>query len=199
MSEENINSRLVVTTRNINYYEYYLGDLTDRTDHLDLVKALRASNEGDTCRIYINSNGGLTSSAVQIRTAILESMAHVITRAEGDCCSAGTMVLLSGHEIEIVPNTVFMVHEASFGYYGKQFENKSFVDYYHDLNKTMLEDIYKGFLTEEEMERVLRGEDLWIRESSYEERLTNFFNERNKDGEEGQLETQTEPVLNLQD
>ena len=30
----------------------------------------------------------------------------------------------------------------------------------------MLEDIYKGFLTEEEMERVLRGEDLWIRESS---------------------------------
>lgn len=199
MSENNVNSRLVITTRNVNYYEYYLGDLTDRTDHLDLVKALRAANEEDSCKIYINSNGGLTSSAVQIRTAILESMAHVTTRAEGDCCSAGTMVLLSGHEIEIVPNTVFMVHEASFGYYGKQFENKSFVDYHHDLNRTMLEDIYKGFLTEEEMERVLRGEDLWIRESTYEERLTNFFNERNKDGEERELETQAGTVFDVQD
>ena len=67
---------------------------------------------------------GLTSPAVQIRTTILESMAHVITRAEGDCCSRNYGIT-SGHEIEIVPNTV-MVHEASFGYYGKQFENKSF-------------------------------------------------------------------------
>lgn len=123
---------------------------------------LRDASEAETVNLYLNTPGGMIDSAFMIIDAIKNSKAKVIAHLSGTVASAGTIIALSCNDLVVANHTAFMIHNYSGGLQGKGHEMKAhqrFID--ESLNKAF-EDIYKGFLTPEEMIEVIDGKDMWM-------------------------------------
>ena len=66
-----------------------------------------------------------------------------------------------------------LIHNYSGGAYGKGGELVDNVIANDKWVKNLMVDVYKGFLTEEELETVLLNQDLWLETDSINERLQN--------------------------
>jgi ATP-dependent protease ClpP protease subunit/uncharacterized small protein (DUF1192 family) len=137
----------------------------------EVVTLLMQAEEGDRINFMINNFGG----RVDALNAILNSLA--MTRAEvtgfliGQGCSCSSVLLLACHNWVIGDNTTLMIHEQSFGTYGKASESKKQHDHYQKQNERFIRNAYQFFLTPEEVENCLRGEDYYFEDFEIRERL----------------------------
>lgn len=75
------------------------------------------NEEGIT--IYINSPGGDLISAFALYDFIKTIDAPITTVIDGLCASAATLIFLAGEERIMSPNSLFLMHELSYGAEGK--------------------------------------------------------------------------------
>jgi ATP-dependent protease ClpP protease subunit len=164
-------------------FDFYLNDeIEDICDYIDLMQVLDSAGPNDTIVIHINSVGGRLDIALQLRNAIVTSEANVIASLEGHCYSAATIIALSCKTINVTPYCQFMVHTYSHVLYGKENETKSqkeFVDRFWD---TVIDEVYSGFLTDEEIVSVRSGTDIWLTSKEMVPRL-NALKEKNEQKE----------------
>jgi ATP-dependent Clp protease protease subunit len=82
---------------------------------------LEAENSGKPIYLYINSPGGVVTSALAIYDTMQFIKAPVGTLCMGMAASAATVILAAGAEGQRValPNASIMVHQPSGGYQGK--------------------------------------------------------------------------------
>ena len=154
------------------HHFYLYGEITDDIKvYADLLDVLKTSSPNDVVMIYINSEGGILRMALQIANAMLSSQAKVVTLLEGEACSAATLIFLAGEEYIINPNCTFMIHNYSAGVWGKGHELQSHVDYRRLSVTKMMEDFYCKILTEEELEDVIKGRDIWMDSEELTKRL----------------------------
>lgn len=65
-----------------------------------------------------------------------------------------------------------MVHNVNTGMLGKLSDIKSSTDFFHKhYGFNFYKTIYGGFLSEQEMQQVLKGEELWFDQNEIERRL----------------------------
>ena len=132
---------------------------------------LRDASEAETVNLYLNTPGGMIDSAFMIIDAIKNSKAKVIAHLSGTVASAGTIVALSCNDLVVADHTAFMIHNYSTqGLSGKGHEVKAQQKFIDDSLNTAFEDIYKGFLTPEEMIEVIDGRDMWMGKNEILER-----------------------------
>lgn len=156
----------------INIHHFYIVDDIGAVDEfLDLINILKTSEQQDTIFIYLNTNGGVLSTAIQLISAMRQSAATIITCLEGEVCSAGTMIFLAGHKHIVNPNCTFMIHNYSGGIGGKGHEIVSHAAYRNEYIKTLMADVYQNFLSQEEINDVLAGKDIWLTSNQVIERL----------------------------
>lgn len=139
----------------------------------ELIHRLYTASSDDTYNFIINSGGGVVDSAIMIIDAIHRSEATVNMFISGIAASAATIIALAGDELEIADHSSFMIHNYSAGMMGKGNELKArqnFVD--KSLNAAFV-DYYGNFLTEDEIERVIEGTDIWLGPEEVMERWTN--------------------------
>ena len=120
--------------------------------------------------LHLNTPGGVIDGALLIIDAINKTKATVNAKLTGTVASAGTIIALACHNLEIAEHTSFMIHNYSGGMQGKGHEMKAhqeFVD--KNLNKAF-SNFYGGFLTEKEIESVIDGKDLWLNKEDVDER-----------------------------
>lgn len=147
----------------VTIYHYYVTDeIEDIEMYIDLINTLKTAEPHDTVFIYLNTPGGDMSIAIQIISAIKQCQGTVVTALEGNVCSAGTLIFLSGHKFLINPNCTFMIHDYSQWVGGKGNEIHLQVNYYKEYFRKLANDIYGNFLTENEIESVLAGKDIWM-------------------------------------
>lgn len=137
-----------------------------------VIQAIDDARAQDAIVMKINSNGGDTQSAQAIYVALLKTPAR--TKAVViNAYSAGSIVAMACDEIEPTPFCTMMVHNASLCSGNGQrlrdlaskaaFLNDYFGEWFHEL--------YAGFLTEEELADVAKGQELWLKEPQIRERL----------------------------
>jgi ATP-dependent protease ClpP protease subunit len=144
-------------------HEFYLsGEIESSENYIEWFQTIRHASEADIIKIYINSPGGDAFTAIQFIRALQETDATIIMSVEGMCASAATMIFLQGHSFEVSEHSAFMVHSYSSGIVGKGHEIHSQAMFDRGWSETMLREIYKDFLTEKEITRVLDGADLWM-------------------------------------
>ena len=114
--------------------------------------------------LHINTGGGILDSAFMIIDAIKSCKADVVARLSGTVASAGTIIALACDELEAASHLSFMIHNYSGGMQGKGHEMKARQKFSDDQLETAFEDIYSGFLSDIERERVIEGTDLWMGE-----------------------------------
>jgi len=145
-------------------HEFYLsGEIDSPENYIEWFQTIRHASENDIIKIYINSPGGDVYTAIQLIRALQETnAATVIASVEGLCASAATMILLQADSYEVSEHSSFMIHTYSSGMIGKGHELHSQAQYERGWSVKLIEEIYDGFLTKAEMQKVIDGADLWM-------------------------------------
>jgi len=158
---------------NVTLYHFYItGEIDDDVEpYIDMVNTLKTAEEHDQIFIYLNTPGGSVSTTIQIISAMKQSIATITTVVEGDVCSAGTLIFLSGDHYVVNDHCTLMIHNYSHGPYGKGNEVKSQVNYSDKYFNKLAHDFYKNFLTEEEINAVCEDKDFWMESDEIRDRL----------------------------
>ena len=155
------------------YHFYITSEIGDVEHFLELIHTLKTAEPHDTVFIYLNTPGGNLRTTIQLITAMRQTNATIITCLEGEVSSAGTMIFLTGHKYLVNPNCSFMIHNYSGGILGKGQEIAAHAKFIEKYSRSLLNDIYNDFLTENEIEEVLEGRDIWLTSEQVIERLGN--------------------------
>lgn len=149
-------------------------DIEEPMYYREVFEKLESADDKTKFIFNINSYGGFLSTTIQfinsIRNAKAETVARVYTAK-----SAASIIALSCKKIEVMPHSVMMVHNIQWGApYGDVNKGKWRMDYATQYAEKLFKDIYNGFLTEEEIEKVVKeGKEIWLIESEIKERLKN--------------------------
>lgn len=156
----------------VNIHEFYLlGEIESSEEYIQWFDTIRHASETDVVKIYINSHGGDVFTAIQFMRVLQETDANVVMSVEGQCASAATMIMLCGHRFEISDHSTFMFHNYSGGTFGKGGEMLDQLQHERKWSERLLREVYKDFLTEDEITSVLNNKDIWMDGQEVSERL----------------------------
>ena len=144
------------------HHFYISGGVEDPAKYIEMIHRIKTAGPNDIIYIYLNTPGGRIDTGIQIISAMTSSPAHIVTVLEGEVCSLGTLIFLSGDEFVVHDHCMFMIHNYSGGTYGKGHEQVAQLEAMTREFGKMAHDIYVPFLTEDELDRVIKGEDLWM-------------------------------------
>lgn len=154
-------------------HHFYLSKpIGEPADYIEMIHRIKRAGPNDVVYIYLNTPGGFTSTGVQIISAMRTSQAHIVTVLEGEVASLGTLIFLSGDEFVVHDHCLFMIHNFSGGTYGKGHEQVAQIEGTVKWFEKLAKQTYLPFLTEEELDRVTRGEDMWMDSDEVRRRLT---------------------------
>lgn len=154
---------------------YISEEIGDPSDYIDMVHRIKTANPVDIVFMHLNTPGGRIDTGVQILNAIQSSQAKVVTILESTAYSLGTLIFLAGDEMVVHDNCMIMFHNFRSGVTGKGNEQASQINAQIKWFSQLAEKIYVPFLTKDELERVLRGEDIWMQSAEIRKRLEKAF------------------------
>lgn len=152
---------------------YVTGTIEEPYIYNEMCYLLNTASEDTTINLHINTPGGIVDSAFMIANAISNSKAKVVGYLTGTVASAGTIISMACEELNATPHLSFMVHNYSGGVQGKGHEMKARQKFTDDHLNTAFKQFYSGFLTEDEMDKVIEGADMWMGTSEVNERWAN--------------------------
>lgn len=148
--------------------------ITEPDDFDDEFQLLASAGHEDTITLQVITPGGLVDTAHLLCRAIRQTPATVIGYVGPTCASAGTAIILACDAWEVDEMSSFMIHTGSYGAYGKSGEVKAQVEHNHLLIERYIRNTYEGFLTEEEIERMLEGKDFYFEGQELVDRLNAY-------------------------
>lgn len=129
------------------------------------------SKEGDFVEFEISSPGGYLNGLIALLSAMQKSNSTKVAWINGECHSAASMLALSCDIIYVAPYSTMLVHFIRYGSSGKSADVLSHVKHVQDTAEEMFRDIYKYFLTEEEMKLCLDGKEMYMDSLEIQKRL----------------------------
>lgn len=164
---------IVVDKEERNIKVYIRDTIDEPYNYNELCYLLATAREGTTVDLYLNTPGGIIDTAFMLADAIKASKAKVIGHLAGTVASAGTIIAMVCDEITVAPHLSFMIHNYSGGMQGKGNELKARQQFVDAQLNDAFKQFYSGFLTEDEMDRVIEGTDLWMGTEEVAERWNN--------------------------
>lgn len=154
-------------------YHVHLDEpITDASEYRDILQFLATASAEDTFHIYLDGPGGSCSTCVNLIHGIANTEAKVIAYLKGEVNSSHANIFMACHEHVVYPYSLLMVHTFSGGFWGKGMDSLDASSTYNLLTKTLYTDLYEGFLSAEELEKVLEGNrDLYFVGDEIAERI----------------------------
>lgn len=179
-------------------YDYYLmGVIGDPDEYVEVCHALRTCTPGDEFFFRINSEGGQVRSGNMLINAINECQGTVIGFIEGNCGSMATFVFLSCHTWGVSKYAEFFCHTVSSGSFGKEPETFEAAQFLRKQTHKRIKEEYNSFLTQEEIESVLKGSDIYLDSDQIMERLEIYADARDVEyeGQGGEIPKTLEQMM----
>ena len=177
------NKLFITENRDHTLYEYYLlGNIGDPEDYIDLCHALRNARPEDKFILRFNSGGGQVRTGNQILNALHECEALTIGFIEHDCGSMCTFLFLGCVTWGVSKYAEWFSHTVSGGNYGKECETFEASQFLRRQTHKRIREEYKSFLTEEEIEKILTGTDIYLDSEEIMSRLDGFAEAREVEG-----------------
>ena len=151
-----------------------------------LLNVCEEAHEDEVIVLNVFCYGGCLNTTKTVYNALRMTNATVYTVNKSVAASGGSVLLLAGDSIGIEPYAYTMIHTATYGHYpDKAPEIKASTDFHDRDIRTFYEEVYKGFLTDEELTDVLKGSPIYIHDlSEHKERLERMFEYRKSIEEE---------------
>lgn len=169
------NKLFITENRDHTLYEYYLlGNIGDPEDYVELCHALRTARPEDKFILRFNSGGGQVRTGNQILNALHECEALTIGFIEHDCGSMCTFLFLACHTWGVSKYAEWFSHTVSGGNYGKECETFEASQFLRRQTHKRIREEYAHFLTDEEIEKILTGTDIYLDADEIMQRLEVF-------------------------
>ena len=139
--------------------------------YTDLFNTLRTASDNDIIFLHLNTPGGNFDTGLQLINNMYASKAHVVTVLEARAYSMGAMVFLAGHELIVHDNCQLMFHNYSSSLIGKGNEQHAQVLAIGKWFEKTMSRVCHPFLSHEEIDNILRGEDIWMDSDEIRKRL----------------------------
>lgn len=146
----------------------------------DLINLLYMCNEGDQVNIFINSAGGMLSSAMAIIEGIKGSASTVRAIITGECHSAASIIALHCHEIMVTDSAHMMIHTAQYSSGGNTHNVKVHTEFSTKHINAMIDSTYEGFLSPDEIFEIKKGVEMWFDAGDIKKRLASRLRILNK-------------------
>lgn len=171
-----INRKLKVSDNdNGKLIDYFLTEeIESIDDYIDFLREVEMAKPNDSIRLHINCYGGDVNVALNIYDALRNTEANVQINIEGIAASAASMIMLAGNYWSIYPHSCVMIHAWSSFSYGKWNELEDRFKFEKEIWENQFREIYKKFLTDEEIEQCLKGKDFWFSADETSKRLDNY-------------------------
>lgn len=177
------NKLFVTENRDHTLYEYYLlGNIGDPEDYVELCHALRTARPEDKFILRFNSGGGQVRTGNQILNALHECEALTIGFIEHDCGSMCTFLFLACKTWGVSKYAEWFSHTVSGGNFGKECETFEASQFLRRQTHKRIREEYKYFLTDDEIEKILTGTDIYLDADEIMERLETFDEAREMQG-----------------
>lgn len=153
-----------------------IGEVDDFDDELQV---LAGAGPNDTVQLILNTPGGSVDTALILCKALRACEARTSAFIGFTCASAGTAIALACDEWEIDEYSSFMVHTGSYGT-GFDVAPNVFASVQHmdKMINRFVENTYRGFLNEVELEIVKGGRDVYFEGEELAKRLGDFADYR---------------------
>lgn len=153
----------------INFTEQGIGGISE---HLDELEAIRSAGPEDLLLLYFSDcPGGVMGTGQSIINALMETPARTVAVLEGHNCSLATMIPLICREVVVTPYTSMMLHSVSGGGGGTMVNHERQAIFFSKMYSEFLDDVYDGFLFEEEIQDLKHGLEIYLDSDEIQERL----------------------------
>jgi ATP-dependent protease ClpP protease subunit len=158
------------------HISFYISEsVGEPAEYVDMIHRIKTANPQDVVYIYLNTPGGRLDTGVQLINAIRSSEAHVVTVLESTAYSLGTLLFLAGDEYQVHEDCMMMFHTYSSGMYGKGSEQQAELVATSKWFNKLMKKMCHPFLSHEEIDRIIKGEDLWLDTDDIRKRLNRMF------------------------
>lgn len=147
----------------------------------EVIHILSIATPDDHITFNINSDGGNLYSLIALRNAIRATQANIHMNLLGMAASAGGALFLeAAHSYRVHDNSCLMIHNMICGTgYDDTHKVMTRAEHNKRLNDRFVRETYEDFLSEEEIERILDGKELYLEDFEIRERLIARENIRN--------------------
>lgn len=167
-------SKLTSTPTSHTHTYYFYEDVGGPNEFLDLITLLHNATEYDTINIRLVSPGGQLDTCIAIVHAILACPGTVIGYLDSNADSAAALIFFACHGHVILRYSSLMVHDAAGGVLCKFNEQKKYVDFTSEIIAKLYKDILSKAFSEDEIEEVLNGKDVYLHSEEIVERLKKY-------------------------
>jgi ATP-dependent protease ClpP protease subunit len=162
-------------------HHFYLSQQIEEPPHYtDMIHRIHTASPEDVIHIHLNTPGGHLDTGMQIINAMRSTPAHVICSIESEAHSLGTLIFLAADEFVVHDNVMMMFHNYSGGVFGKGHEQAAQLEGTKKWFSSLARKLYIPFLTEEELARLERGEDIYLHSDDIRKRLDRVVNAAKK-------------------
>ena len=145
----------------------YIIEVNDEISHVSqfqtAVQVLNMAKEEDEVEIRLSCcPGGSVDAGDTMLHAMRRTDAHIKSVASGGVHSMGTHLLLEADEFELSNGFNACIHCGQNGAYGTVAEYTVKAKFDMDFRTRQFREAYEGFLTEQEIDEVLEGKDIWL-------------------------------------
>lgn len=139
----------------------------------NIVAVLDQAGEDDVIEFFINSPGGRLDGLLSLLDGLERTSATTIARISGVCASAASIFALKCDIVELGNYANMLCHTVRFGVAGKGSDVESQTVFTIKQTRKLLTEAYKNFLTDDEIEQVIQGRELYLDADEIVERLEN--------------------------
>lgn len=154
------------------YVADLFGYINSPAQFSQMVTVLNNMRPDDELVINLCSLGGSLSAISSLLHAINKTEGNVHICATGSNASAATLVLLSGHSFELSEDFEALIHNGSFGIGGNFNEMRVQANFALGHMEKILRNHYQGFLSDFEIEEMLKGVDIVMGPEEWYNRAT---------------------------
>jgi ATP-dependent protease ClpP protease subunit len=155
-------------------YTFYLNEpIKEPSYYSGLCNVFFNASPDDEIQMVVNSPGGRMDGMLTILDAIARTPAKTIAVLQGTCASAASFIALACDEIDVGPHASMLCHVTRGGLGGKTPDMFSAVQHLAQETEDVVRTYYSDFLTEEEIESLLQGREIYLLRADIIERLKN--------------------------
>jgi len=149
------------------------------SEYATLFNLLDSASEDDEIKIDISSPGGSFDTCILIQRAIKDCSGQVTCRIGPTCASAAGAIALACDGWELDDMSTMLVHTGSFAPgFGKVHDIHAASAHTLEQIKRFVRNTYADFLTEDELNAVLDGKEMYIGPEELGDRLDRFAQAR---------------------
>lgn len=149
---------------------------------------LLSASETDRVEIYFNSGGGRGDSMTELLNIMDQCKAPIHGFLVGGASSSASYLFLHCDVCYVGKHVEMLCHQVSYGTGGSHHEIRDYVNHIERLESRLVKETYKYFLTDEEIDLLMNGKQIWLDEFEIAERLDKRAKAYEKEAQQAEQE-----------